>query len=349
METSRVKVKMKKENKGCWTRMMDNSHSKHFFFFVVWLIFISFGALFFMWLEWPAMIKAKNDKVAMFKDWKKVMKPESYKKVIEEMGDPEEDRVGGLFTYGRMWVLSYTLVTTIGYGAIVPITPAGQFFTTIYSMITIPFSLYIFASVADEILDWCTEYMLPADAKSKAAFKKFDTDKNGTLDKRELHEALNEVGFKLNSNDMDNKWKVFKKDTNGDVTYNEFRSACKELQITKFGKTDQKFKYRFIITLSIIHTIIGTVVFHMTEKAAGWSVLESFYFCIVTTTTVGLGDYVPSSTAGLIILPIWSFLGLGLIAALLELIAVSWFKLDESASSQDKDSSYADEETEKLL
>ena len=160
------------------------------------------------------MIKAKNDKVAMFKDWKKVMKPESYKKVIEEMGDPEEDRVGGLFTYGRMWVLSYTLVTTIGYGAIVPITPAGQFFTTIYSMITIPFSLYIFASVADEILDWCTEYMLPPDAKSKAAFKKFDTDKNGTLDKRELHEALNEVGFKLNSNDMDKKWKVFKKDSN---------------------------------------------------------------------------------------------------------------------------------------
>ena len=62
---------------------MDNPHSKHFFFFVVWLIFISFGALFFMWLEWPAMIEAKNDKVAMFKDWKKVMKPESYKKVLE--------------------------------------------------------------------------------------------------------------------------------------------------------------------------------------------------------------------------------------------------------------------------
>ena len=199
------------------------------------------------------------------------MKPESYKKVLEEMGDPEEDRVGGFcFTHGRMWVLSYTLVTTIGYGAIVPITPAGQFFTTIYSMITIPFSLYIFASVADEILDWCTEYLLPADAKSKAAFKKFDTDKNGTLDKRELHESLNEVGFKLNSNDMDKKWKVFKKDSNGDVTYNEFRSACKELQITKFGKTDQKFKYRFIVTLSILHTILGTVLFHMTEKAAGW-------------------------------------------------------------------------------
>ena len=122
---------------------------------------------------------------------------------------------------------------------------------------------------------------------------------------------------------MEGKWKVFDKHDNGVVDYDEFRAACKELQISNFGESDERFKYRFIVTLSILHTIIGTIVFHITEKKAAWTLLESFYFCIVTTTTVGLGDFVPSSTAGLIFLPVWSFLGLGIIAALLELIALS--------------------------
>ena len=192
-----------------------------------------------------------------------------------------------------MWVLSYTLVTTIGYGAIVPITHWSILHDYLLNDHNPVFFVH-FASVADEILDWCTEYLLPPDAKSKAAFKKFDTDKNGTLDKRELHEALNEVGFKLNSNDMDKKWKVFKKDSNGDVTYNEFRSACKALQITKFGKTDQKFKYRFIVTLSILHHTC-TVLFHMTGN---WVVVWIFYFSwrqrrwvSETTSQVLLQDY----------------------------------------------------------
>ena len=146
------------------------------------------------------MIKAKNDKVAMFKDWKKVMKPESYKKVIEEMGDPEEDRLSLFMAYVGLAVL----VTTIGYGAIVPLTPAGQFFTTIYSMITIPFSLYIFASVADEILDWCTSICYHQTQSRKQLLRSSTRIKTEPWIS-ESHEALNEVGFKLNSNDMDKK------------------------------------------------------------------------------------------------------------------------------------------------
>ena len=64
----------------------------------------------------------------------------------------------------------------------------------------------MFVSVAEEILDWCTEYLLPNNAKSKAAFEKFDTDHNGTLDKTD-YEALNEVGFKLNLDEMEESGK----------------------------------------------------------------------------------------------------------------------------------------------
>ena len=103
--------------------------------------------------------------------------------------------------------------------------------------------------------------------------------------------------------------------------------------------------------MSIVHTVLGTIVFHFTEIAKKWTLLESFYFCIVTTTTVGLGDFVPSSTAGLIFLPVWSFLGLGIIAALLELIALSWFKVKDTYTYPHLSSleNGTDDETEKLL
>ncbi len=347
-------LKRKKNGNGqlsCYQSIMANPHSKHLFFLGIWLILISVGAGIYQAMEWPAMVKAKAEKVAMFKELKKDLPPKAYEKMIDELGDPNEDQIGSSYVYGRMWVLAYTIVTTIGYGAICPITPAGQFFTTVYTILTVPFSLYVFASVAEEILDWCTEYLLPNNAKSTAAFEKFDTDHNGTLDKTELHEALNEVGFKLNLDEMEEKWKIFDKDSNGLVDYDEFRAACKELHITKFGESDEQFKYRFIITLSIVHTVLGTIVFHFTEIAKKWTLLESFYFCIVTTTTVGLGDFVPSSTAGLIFLPVWSFLGLGIIAALLELIALSWFKVKDTYTYPHLSSleNGTDDETEKLL
>ena len=79
---------------------------------------------------------------------------------------------------------------------------------------------------------------------------------------------------------MEEKWKIFDKDSNGLVDYDEFRAACKELHITKFGESDEQFKYRFIITLSILHTLLGTIVFHFTEIAKKWTLLESFYFCV---------------------------------------------------------------------
>jgi len=54
-----------------------------------------------------------------------------------------------------------------------------------------------------------------------------------------------------------------------------------------------KIKIALIILLAIF--IIGTFGFHFIE---GWSLLDSFYVCIVTLSTVGYGDFAPETTAG---------------------------------------------------
>lgn len=48
----------------------------------------------------------------------------------------------------------------------------------------------------------------------------------------------------------------------------------------------------------VAHTVLGTAFFAVSEKVHDWSVINSLYFVVITTTTVGLGDYFPVSNAG---------------------------------------------------
>jgi len=53
-----------------------------------------------------------------------------------------------------------------------------------------------------------------------------------------------------------------------------------------------------LITAIISVLVLGAVVFHLLE---GWSVVDAFYFVSMTATTVGYGDFVPTSSISKII------------------------------------------------
>jgi hypothetical protein len=62
---------------------------------------------------------------------------------------------------------------------------------------------------------------------------------------------------------------------------------------------------------------IGMIIFTLTE---GWRPEQTFYFLFVSLTTVGLGDFFPESSAGLVFLLFFAMVGLGLVAVLLTLL-----------------------------
>jgi voltage-gated potassium channel len=53
--------------------------------------------------------------------------------------------------------------------------------------------------------------------------------------------------------------------------------------------------FRSLVVLMSAIWGIGTVFYHHVE---GWNWIDSFYFCVVTSATVGFGDFTPQTILG---------------------------------------------------
>jgi Ca2+/Na+ antiporter len=67
------------------------------------------------------------------------------------------------------------------------------------------------------------------------AFKKYDADKNGTLDKYELKTFFQDFHENISDEDMDELFNKFDTDNNGTISFDEFIGAC-YVFITEFNK-----------------------------------------------------------------------------------------------------------------
>ena len=69
--------------------------------------------------------------------------------------------------------------------------------------------------------------------------------------------------------------------------------------------------------IGIVATIItaSTVFFHWVE---GWSWLDSYFFTVVTLTTVGYGTLVPATAVGKIATTLLIFVGLGIVGVVIQ-------------------------------
>ncbi|MCF3594291.1 potassium channel family protein [Rhodobacteraceae bacterium LMO-12] len=74
-----------------------------------------------------------------------------------------------------------------------------------------------------------------------------------------------------------------------------------------------------IITSLVLVIVIGTVFFHLVE---GWSWVDSYFFSVITLSTVGYGSLVPATAAGKIFTTIFIFIGLGIFAIAIQQFGV---------------------------
>lgn len=67
-----------------------------------------------------------------------------------------------------------------------------------------------------------------------------------------------------------------------------------------------------------ILVFFGTTVFHWLE---GWSWVDSFYFCVISLTTVGYGDFTPTTSLTKVITVFYILNGIGILLAFLDTAA----------------------------
>jgi hypothetical protein len=75
---------------------------------------------------------------------------------------------------------------------------------------------------------------------------------------------------------------------------------------------------RGILIMAALLLIAGTIIFMVIED---FSPIDSFYFSFITLATIGYGDFSPSTDLGKLVTVVYSFAGLGIMAALIRTIA----------------------------
>jgi len=94
--------------------------------------------------------------------------------------------------------------------------------------------------------------------------------------------------------------------------------------------------------------VIGTIFYSLVE---GWSIVDSFYFSVVTLTTVGYGDLSPDTTPAKLFTTVYIFMGLSIITAFASSIAKTHANRvvdrakQHSADNQDKDTAPAEQQS----
>jgi len=167
------------------------------------------------------------------------------------------------WSFGQSFFFAGTILTTVGYGRVTPLSEGGKVFCIMYALVGIPLTLIMFTALVERIMiltNMLLKYLLE---RMQHAYRTFTI--------RLLHLSI---------------------------------------VVSLF--------------LSIIF-FLPAAVFVFTEK--NWNYLDAFYYCFISMTTIGLGDYIPGENGSVqnrtiykIVTTFYLFIGLVMMMTMLATI-----------------------------
>lgn len=315
-------MREKKYTKICGREVHKNTYGLFNSLIAFFLLLLVGGAI-FQAIEQPAeqqrVDAAKTNKVMIEQQILKILQGNKtlWKQLQKAGANIPSESMDYNWSYGSACMFAFTVITTIGYGTFAPVTTGGRIFTILYAALGIPTAGMTFAFLADRALFKALQCWLRNKEKTSKAFGKFDKDGSGELDLIEFRAALQFMNVDLTNRQFGEL--VTKIDENADETINreEFAAAVEELQVDLTEVASRGKHMKMASVAIIIWGCLGTVVLCLLEN---WSLSEGLYFSIVTITTVGFGDFFPSSNGGQAFLIVFALIGLGMVASLINLI-----------------------------
>lgn len=278
-------------------RLIETSNRRLGFLIITYVAFLFFGALVFDVLESPyeaKQIKNLNEYVKLFQhDRSGCMSRDQLNDFIQVISNANDKGVPALdkvskeqnWSVGQAVFFAGTILTTIGYGNVSPLTSMGKIFCILYAIIGIPTTLMLLYAMIERMMKY-TSWCLAIFSQKVSPFLPF----------------------------------YFIRTSHIHIIF-----AC-------------------VCALIVFHVffIIPAAIYAHIEN---WSYLNSFYYCFISLSTVGLGDYVPGdsgeqkhrhlykifSTVYLIVgvfVMVWN---LEIFSQIPELNVYRWFSLDKDA------------------
>lgn len=209
----------------------------------LYICYLLLGALVFLVLERPVEMEMMDDlfekKAQLLRDHP-CLKDEALEDFIRAVISANNRGVTAVnnvtsepnWSFGQSLFFSGTVITTIGYGHVTPLSQGGKIFCIVYSLVGIPLTLILLTAYVERL-------MIPT-----TLFLQFLNSRLGHL-------------------------------------YQPFN-----IRILHFS----------IVTVLVISLffLVPASLFQYLEP--GWDYLDSLYYCFISLTTIGLGDYVPGDT-----------------------------------------------------
>ncbi|XP_077293567.1 potassium channel subfamily K member 1-like [Arctopsyche grandis] len=275
------------QSSGCSSSSSDTTCSLHncdktfcgirrcsfllFFYVLLYVAFLVSGGFVFSILEAPEENKARLKLLrtkANFLDKYHDVDEDDLESLIEEVvkagnrGVSASKNVSGEpnWSFGQSLFFSSTVVTTIGYGHVTPLSRMGKIFCIMYAAIGIPMTLVLMAALVERLLCPATAFLRALNARLGHLYQPFTI--------RLLHLSI------------------------------------------------------LVTLLLIFFLVVPASIFSILEPE--WDYLDSLYYCFISLTTIGLGDYIPGDAPNQPLRPVYKvattfYLLVGLVFVMLTL------------------------------
>ena len=95
----------------------------------------------------------------------------------------------------------------------------------------------------------------------------------------------------------------------------------------------QDKQYRDLSITTILIVTVGSIVYHYLE---GWNWVDSIYFSVITLTTIGFGDFAPTTPEGKIFTIFYILIGIGIILSFINTVYNHYDKMNKIKSKKKK-------------